>query len=119
MRLSWLFLALIFATALAYAQHVALAEFLYWRYPWFDTFMHFLGGLTIGTLVIGVFKDLRPRLFLLALIAVAVGWEIFELMIHAERETNFAFDTSLDILMDSLGALLAYVVARFTVWRSV
>lgn len=119
MRLSWLFLALTFATALAYAQHVALAEFLYWRFPWFDTFMHFLGGLTIGTLVIGVFRDLRPKLFLGALVAVAVGWELFELVINAEREANFAFDTSLDILMDALGALLAYVVARLTVWRSV
>ncbi|HEX2792267.1 MAG TPA: hypothetical protein VHO23_00930 [Candidatus Paceibacterota bacterium] len=118
MRLRLLFIALVLATALAYAQHVALEHFLYWRYPWFDTFMHFLGGLTLAVFLIAVFRRARPRLFLLGMIGVAVGWEAFELLIGTEREANFVLDTSLDLLMDTLGAVAAYALARFTVWRS-
>ena len=29
-----------------------------------------------------------------------------------------AFDTAVDLLMDALGALTAYALARYTLWRS-
>lgn len=118
MRLIWLLAALVLAAALAFLQYWALADFLYWKYPWFDTMMHFIGGLAIGTFAAAFLGIRRSRVFLLGMVAVAVGWELFELVIHAEREANFVFDTSLDLLMDTVGMTIAYALARYTLWRS-
>ncbi len=30
---------------------------------------------------------------------------------------NYVWDTALDILDDAIGAVLVYVVARFTIWK--
>lgn len=118
MRLAWLFTALILAALVAGLQHWALANFIYWHYPWFDTMMHFLGGVTVATFGIALLDSKRAFVFLAAMFGIAVGWELFELSINAEREANFVFDTSLDLLMDAIGMSLAYLVARFTIWRS-
>lgn len=117
MRLSWLFAALVLASALAYLQYEALANLWYWHYPWFDTAMHFLGGLALASFGIAVLDTRRALVFLAGMLTVAVGWEVFELGINAEREANFAFDTSLDLLMDALGMTLAYLIARISIWR--
>lgn len=118
MRLIWLLAALVCASVLSYLQHEALANFWYWDYPWFDTLMHFIGGLALSTFIIALLDKHRAFLFLAGMLAVAIGWELFELLINTQREANFAFDTSLDLLMDALGMTLGYVVARFTIWRS-
>lgn len=118
MRLTWLLAALVCASALSYLQYEALANFWYWDYPWFDTVMHFLGGLTVATFGIALLNKRRALLFFGGMLTIAVGWELFELAINAQREANFAFDTSLDLLMDAFGMSLAYVLARFTIWRS-
>ncbi|MBU1293108.1 hypothetical protein KJ819_03545 [Patescibacteria group bacterium] len=118
MRLPWLISALILAAVLALLQHVALADYLYWRYPWFDTLMHFLGGLTVACFAVGLLRKHRAQLFLVGMVAIAVGWEVFEFAIGTQREANFVFDTSLDLLMDTLGMVTVYLVARYTLWRS-
>ncbi|MES2668776.1 MAG: hypothetical protein V4644_03765 [Patescibacteria group bacterium] len=118
MRLYWLLATLVFAALLAYLQYMALANLWYWYYPWFDTLMHFLGGITVASFGIALLAKKRALIFLAGMLAIAVGWELFELTINAQREMNFAFDTSLDLLMDALGMSLAYVTARFTLWRS-
>lgn len=118
MRLSWLLAALVSASVLAYLQHEALANLWYWHYPWFDTLMHFIGGLTVATFGIALLAKRRAFVFIAGMLLIAVGWELFELAIHAEREANFAFDTSLDLLMDALGMTVAYVLARYTLWHS-
>ena len=118
MRLFWLLAALVLASLLAYFQYVALEHFLYWRYLWLDTFMHFLGGLTVSTFLIALLDRHRAIVFLAGMFAIAAGWELFELGINAEREANFGFDTSLDLLMDAIGMSLGYLIARYTLWRS-
>ena len=118
MRLYWLLAALVLASLLTYLQHNALANLWYWYYPWFDTLMHFVGGLTVAVFGIALLKKKRALVFLGGMLAIAVGWELFELSINAQRELNFVFDTSLDLLMDALGMSSAYVLARFTIWRS-
>lgn len=118
MRLSWLFGAFIFAAALVFLQHWALADFLYWRFPWFDTLMHFLGGLTVATFAIGLLYRPRILLFALMMCSVAIGWEVFEFSIGTVREANFVLDTGLDLLMDTVGMSASYLVARLTLWRS-
>lgn len=117
MRFAWLIAALILAGTLAYLQHTALEELLYWRYPWFDTLMHFVGGLTVATFGIALLAKRRAFVFLGAMLGVAIGWELFELAINAQREANFYFDTSLDLLMDAVGMSIAYIAARLSIWR--
>lgn len=118
MRLAWLVAALVLASLLAYFQYVALEHYLYWRYLWLDTFMHFLGGLALSSFLVAVLDKKRAIVFLVGMLTVAVGWELFELGINAEREANFGFDTALDLLMDAVGMSLGYLVARYTLWRS-
>jgi hypothetical protein len=118
MRLPWLFAALILAALLASLQHWALRDYLYWQYPWFDTLMHFLGGLTAASFIVGVLREKRAQLFLIGMVLVAVGWEVFEFSIGTSREANFVFDTSLDLLMDTVGMATVYLVARYTLWHS-
>lgn len=117
MRLAWLFSALILASTLALLQHYALANLLYWYYPWFDTMMHFLGGLALASFGVALLAKRRALIFLFAMFGIAVGWELFELLINAEREANFVFDTSLDLLMDALGMTVTYLLARLSIWR--
>jgi len=118
MRLVWLSCALIISAGLAVLHYYALTESLYWYYVWLDVPVHFIGGLAVAMLLIGVLKVFRPWVFLVGMAAVVAGWELFELAIHTTRETNFVFDTALDLLMGTLGALMAYILARFTLWRS-
>lgn len=118
MRLYWLFTALVLAALLALLQHMALEYLLYWRYLWFDTLMHFLGGATVASFGIALLEKHRAFVFLGGMLLIAVGWELFELAINAQREANFVFDTSLDLLMDACGMALAYIGARLTIWRS-
>lgn len=118
MRLAWLLAACFLAAILALVHLTALERFWYWYFPWFDVPVHFLGGALMATAVIGVLHSYRPRVFLSVIFLGALGWEGFELLINAEREANFVLDTSIDLLMDALGAFVAYGIARLTLWRS-
>ena len=119
MRLWWLIPALILAAGLAVLHTYALDTYLYWRFVWLDVPVHFVGGLAIAMLLIGVLQTFRPVAFLLLIVVAIAGWEVFEFVIQTQREANFVFDSSLDVLMGALGALVAYILARFTLWRSV
>ncbi len=118
MRLRWFITALVLSALLACMEVYALTNYLFWRYVWFDVPMHFLGGATVGVFLVGLLLHFRPRLYLLGVVLVSLGWEVFEYLSGFPRESNFVFDTTLDLLMDALGATLVYVVARFTLWRS-
>ncbi len=117
MRYSWLLPALLLSTLIAVLQHYAIANYLYWHYPWFDVPMHLLGGVVIATVLVAFFHEFRPKLFVVAAAAIFVGWEVFEFLLGFPREANYVFDTSLDLLNDTLGATLVYAIARITVWR--
>ncbi|HEX8591288.1 MAG TPA: hypothetical protein VF696_00855 [Candidatus Paceibacterota bacterium] len=117
MRLAWLFAALVLAILLAGVHLYALPHFWYWYFPWLDLPVHLLGGAFMATAVIGVLGRFRPLVFLVVVTAGAVGWEVFELVVNVDREMNFVFDTSMDLLMDTLGIILSYATARLTIWR--
>ena len=117
MRFSWLLPALILSFVIAVLQHYAIDNFLYWRYPWFDVPMHLLGGAVIATVLVAFIHDFQPRLFLLGAVLVFIGWEIFEYTFGLPREANYVFDTALDLLNDTVGAVFVYGIARLTVWR--
>lgn len=118
MRILWLSVAFILSSILAILQYFAVYNYLYWRFVWFDVPMHFLGGATIAAFLVALLMHFRPRLFVVGVVIISLGWEGFELLSGFPRESNFVFDTSLDLLMDALGAIVVYVIARKTVWRS-
>jgi hypothetical protein len=118
MRLAWLIIALLLALLLAGVHLHALPHFWYWYYPWLDVPVHFIAGAVMAAAVIGVLGRCRPKTFLIAVTLGALGWEVFELLINTDRESNFILDTSLDLLMDTLGITMMYLIARLTSWRS-
>lgn len=118
MRLRLLIAALIFSILLIFLERLALANFLYWHYMWFDTVMHFIGGLAIGTFVAAMLPKFQPFRYAVFVTILVIGWEVVEFYFgNNARARNFFFDTSVDILMDTFGAVTAYVLARTTIWR--
>jgi len=95
---------------------IAIQLYLYWLFPWLDIFVHFFGGLWVALAAVWLLAAAHQRtpfmriFFILA--AVSIGWELFELWGGIPREANFAFDTSLDFLMDALGGISGYFIAE-------
>ena len=118
MRLLWLITVLALASGLALTHTWALTDYLYWYFVWLDVPVHLLGGLTLGMLLISFSRTFRPWFYIAGIAVVILGWEVFEMGIGMRREANYIFDTSLDIFMGTLGAMLAYVLGRLTLWRS-
>lgn len=118
MRLAWFFLALGSTALLAVAHTVASAEYLYWQYRWLDTPMHLLGGFALGSLVIALLFRYRPAYYLAAMAFVAISWEVFEYALGLPLPVDYVLDTAHDLLNDAIGATIAFILARHTVWRS-
>lgn len=119
-----LYLGLFLAALLAGLNLLALKFYLYWPKNGlfgFDSFMHFLGGLTLGVLAIWFLRIEKRSLgsFVLVFIVVMILggiWEAFEHLyglagVAPERYWN---DTNHDLVMDGLGAIVAY----FSIVRS-
>lgn len=117
--MKWLLAALGLSALLAGLERVFLKFFLYWRYPWSDTGMHFLGGLAVGTFAIGLLQGRwQPRKYILLALCAALGWEFLKYTWGGPRAGNFVLDSASDLLFDALGLLIPYVIARTTIWRS-
>lgn len=118
MRLVSLLGILGLVSVLALLQLIALEEFLYWQFWWFDLVMHFIGGLIIGGIALFITSYILsdPKytfpFFLFVLVVVGVGWELLELSTGMFREDNYTLDTSIDLLMDTLGAVVVYGTVR-------
>ena len=117
-RMQWLVAALFLCSLLLALEWWAVENYIFWRYVWFDLPMHFLGGLSLGALAVGLLHAHKPRAFALGLLLAFIAWEVFEYVFGLPKEANYAFDTGIDLVMDALGALLAYAVARMTIWRN-
>lgn len=102
-------------------NYLALRFHLYWTVGEFDSVVHFFGGATVSLFFLwfyfysGLFDPSRRSLVkflfvsLFGAMLVSVLWEIFELMLGeaAAHKSQYPFDTSLDFIMDFLGALAA------------
>lgn len=115
----WFMVALVLTGALSILNSIALQEFLYWKYEWFDVFMHFLGGMSIAAFVGAILVTKKPSLFFGLSLVAFIAWEVFEYFNGIPREANYVFDTSLDLVMDMLGATFVFILMRRTLWRSV
>jgi len=119
MRLYWFLSALTTSTVLAVVNYIALQNYWFWLYRWLDTPMHLLGGFALGSLLIAFLFRFRPFYYLAGMAIVAVGWELFEAMLGFTAQSDYVWDTAHDILNDAIGSTLAYILARYTIWRSV
>jgi len=102
-------------------NYIANLYHLYWSVNEFDSLVHFLGGATIAIFFLwlyffsGFFNPPNRNLKTFLLVAilgamfVSVAWEIFELILGeaSMNKAEYPFDTTLDFIMDLLGALAA------------
>lgn len=112
---------------IAFLNYLAIQFHLYWTFAWFDILMHFLGGVWVAFLSlwffffsgftnfkIGALKNMTIfSILLLSVIIVGILWEVFE--IHSGVlffEKNYAWDTSLDLLMDTIGGVSVFIYAK-------
>lgn len=113
-------LFLIASSILAVTHNLALALYLYWRFDWFDIPMHFLGGIVVA---LGLFTAYDFRIFrssrflkmgwvLSFVLAIALIWEAYELLIGIPIMEDYIFDTSLDLIMGLLGGYVGFYVGQ-------
>lgn len=117
-----LFLIQAFLIALVGAVHIlALKLYLYWFFPWLDVFVHFGGAMWVALAAMWLLSSVHQRLsfakVFFIIIAVSIGWELFEAWGGIPREANFMFDTSLDLLMDVLGGITGYLWGKHLLSR--
>lgn len=116
-----LFMLWFMLLALIAILHASAIEFyLYWTYSWFDTMMHFLGGLFVGLASLWLFfvsgyihveRHIRNVALLAScsIILIGVSWEVFEVLAGIPIEDNYVLDTATDLTMDALGTIFATV----------
>ncbi len=101
---------------------IGTSLYLYWTVIWFDMIMHFLGGLFVSLFFFSLFSFFRSglsyveKLVLGLVFSILVGlvWEYYELIIGVAdlRDVGYWPDTGMDIVMDTLGALVGIVSAH-------
>ncbi|MHB0977818.1 MAG: hypothetical protein ACYC1K_00170 [Minisyncoccota bacterium] len=105
---------------------VGSVNHLYWNSFWFDGFVHFMGGVSVGMLSIwfwfqsGFFEisvpSKREVFFYAVVVAVlmGIGWEIFELAYGTANPVggNYSMDTFHDLVFDFLGGIVVGLIGR-------
>lgn len=106
------------ASVMAVTHYLAIELFLYWRYPWFDIPMHFLGGsvVSLGYLTA---RDFIPKLTqgwftfiptIIFVFSIALLWELFELVAGITTQNGYLVDTVVDIILGLIGGTVGYFV---------
>lgn len=107
---------------IALFQFLANEYYLYWEWWWADIVMHFLGGFFIAGGALWFLRFEVPVGFrarvpvfvttLLLTLLVGIAWEVFEYVTDSAGAINYTLDTTLDIAMDLVGMLAAYVIIK-------
>jgi hypothetical protein len=93
---------------------IAKVTSFYYFYPNADIFMHFIGGLSITGLAIAVLRYMKMynsiNIFIIILF-LSILWEYVEFKIGRNILINKSFwiDTYIDLLMNSIGGIIAYI----------
>lgn len=111
----------IVVSVVAVLHSVAIDKAYYWTLPWYDIMMHFLGGVWLAFFIFWIHAT-KPLPFklgvaqvLLFVIGVGLLWEAYELFFKMTfvGDPEYPFDTSLDLVMDTLGGVVAFVISKF------
>lgn len=108
------------ALLIAGLHYLANEFYLYWAWWWFDILMHFLGGALVAGSVLWLtrfevpisIRHTIPRFTVafLAVLTIGILWEVLEWVTGAYSALNYTLDTVLDIAMDIVGMLAAYLL---------
>lgn len=88
---------------------------LYYIFPWYDILTHFVAGFAVAMVVLWLSRKSISFLIIVSLvIAIGAGWELFEYIFKISLLPGeiYRFDTSMDIAMDALGAVLAIIISK-------
>jgi uncharacterized membrane protein YjdF len=131
-KYSLIFISFWLMLLLAGLHFLAITYYFYWTISWFDNLMHFLGGLTGGFFAVWFFFDSglvfnieptrRQAVYaaLISVMIVGVVWEIFEYRFGVtgfEGLPGYEFDTTLDLIFDALGAIVAGIIGSRKIFR--
>lgn len=103
---------------MAVTHYLAIELFLYWRYPWFDIPMHFLGGCVVALGYLSA-RDFIPKLpsrwfvfvsTIFFVFSIALLWEAFELVAGITMQDGYVVDTMIDVILGLLGGTVGYFV---------
>lgn len=116
--------------------HIAAEfHFWYWKFLWLDIPMHFVGGVWLGlaglwawnhSAHVARFRErirLSPNTVALASgILIGTVWELYEFIVWKYSGKGFPYeygrDVVLDLIMDTVGAIVGIVVYRVLARRS-
>ncbi|MBI4146002.1 hypothetical protein HY489_01550 [Candidatus Woesearchaeota archaeon] len=95
------------------AAHAILLQAGFYEFiPWFDSVMHFIGGITLGMMFTQLFDDKltgKEKVLFVVMFSliIATGWEIFEYIMDpftSDLLQPGVFDTVKDLVLGGLGA---------------
>lgn len=102
--------------ALVLILHIIGLEGQYWKFPLYDVFMHMLGGASVALLFAAITLSnakeakFRRTFVILAVVAVGLAWEYFEIRYgltgYPVGSRMYYFDTMQDLVNDFIGALV-------------
>lgn len=109
---------------LAFLHYLAVFFYLYWTISWWDTMVHFIGGVSMGLLSLWLWWDVlwqrRPSPMaayissIIFVMIIGAGWEIFEYVNNIANPSigeSYFEDTLHDLIADFLGSILAGLMA--------
>ena len=104
--------AFVTSALILYLHLLGLENALYFYYPWYDILLHFLGGAALAFLILIFTRSWKKTL--IGMLILAAGWEVFEYVLHIAVGVgeNYALDTVIDFIMDTLGALAAIFISK-------
>lgn len=92
----------------------AIDGYWYLKIPFYDLITHFLGGVCIALSALYVLKN--PRYIIPITIIVGLAWEVFEVYYGISgwplHTLNYWVDSVKDMFVDTLGALVVYIIYR-------
>ena len=123
MRRYTLVFSLLLSILLSFLFRLAIEHNLFWTLWWYNSMMHFLGGLSVGFLLFWFAEVLGARyvhisksaFILFSVFSIGFAWEIFELYLGlpANPVLSYPVDTFKDLILDVLGpALVLALVSR-------
>jgi len=113
MNMNWLLAALGLCVILLGIHLEALVHYWYWVYPNFDIPMHILGGIALGAFLIALGVR-RWWVYAAYMVAIVVGWEIFEYMFGlSTHQPHYWRDTVDDMFNGLVGSAITYSIKKY------
>lgn len=115
-------IGILFASSvlLAVGHHLLISQGWYYQYPYLDMPMHLLGGfvaalaayatiVTLDSVSISAEKSLVG--VMCAVLAIVIGWEVFEQLWNVTEDAGLSMDTMSDMLFGLVGGLVGWCAA--------